>query len=279
MTASASILPYLPLALLYGALAWLAWGQLTRPATPHGSHAPHAFPAIPQVLLPLALVWHAVLLYQTVWHADAVNFNIANALSAVTWITALLLWIACLLQPLPGITALLLPVVALCALLPAWDNHPHWLRYLDQPWAALHIAVALIAFSLFIVAALQALLLMSMERRLHAGLSSALDTALPPLLTLERFLFRLIAVAFVLLTFTVASGAFFSEEVFHQPFKLTHKVVFSLLAWVVFAGLLFGRRRYGWRGRIALRWILSGSALLLIAYLGSKFVLEVILGR
>ena len=207
------------------------------------------------------------------------NFNFANALSAVTWLTALLLWIGRLAQPLVSITALLLPVAALCALLPLWDAHPHWLRYIDQPWAALHIAVALIAFSVFIVAALQALLLMSVERRLHAGHAHPFDDTLPPLLTLERFLFRLIAVAFVLLTLAVASGAFFSEELFRQPFRFTYKVVFSLLAWGVFAGLLYGRRRYGWRGKVALRWILAGSVMLLIAYVGSKFVLEVLLGR
>ena len=120
---------------------------------------------------------------------------------------------------------------------------------------------------------------MSVEKRLQAGHAHPLDDALPPLLTLERFLFRLIGVAFILLTLTVASGTLFSEELFHQPFKFTYKVVFSLMAWVVFGGLLLGRQRYGWRGRVALRWILVGSAMLLIAYVGSKFVLEVLLGR
>jgi ABC-type uncharacterized transport system permease subunit len=83
----------------------------------------------------------------------------------------------------------------------------------------------------------------------------------------------------VLLTITMASGALFSEEVFGKPFRFTHKVVFSVLAWLVFAVLLIGRHRYGWRGRSALVWVLAGTVLLVLAYLGSKFVLEVILGR
>jgi ABC-type uncharacterized transport system permease subunit len=274
---AASILPYLVLVAAYVSLSGYAWRDLTRTA-PARPDAP-ALRMLPQVALAGALALHAALLARTIWAEGAVNFNFANALSAVTWITVLLLWIARLLQPLASIAALLLPVAALCAVLPLWDDHPHLLRYLDQPWATLHIAVALTAFSLFIVAALQALLLMSVEKRLHAGHSHPLDDTLPPLLTLERFLFRLIGVAFVLLTLTIASGAFFSEELFRQPFRFNHKVVFSLLAWSIFAGLLFGRKRYGWRGKIALRWIVAGSAMLVVAYVGSKFVLEVLLAR
>jgi ABC-type uncharacterized transport system permease subunit len=102
---------------------------------------------------------------------------------------------------------------------------------------------------------------------------------LPPLLTLERFLFRLVGIGEALLTLTIVSGALFSEELFGKPFRFTHKVVFTLLAWLVFGALLVGRHRYGWRGRSALHWILAGAGLLFLAYVGSKFVLEVILGR
>src|SRR5438067_205909 len=193
-----SILPYLLLATAYIALAAHAWREMTRP--PDGKSSALAQRLLPQAAFAGALMLHAFLLAQSIWIEDAVNFNFANALSAVTWLTALLLWIGRLAQPLVSITALLLPVAALCALLPLWDAHPHWLRYIDQPWAALHIAVALIAFSVFIVAALQALLLMSVERPLHAGHALPFADTLPPLMTLAPFLLSLIAVAFVLLT-------------------------------------------------------------------------------
>jgi len=98
-------------------------------------------------------------------------------------------------------------------------------------------------------------------------------------LTLERYLFRLIAAGFLLLTLTLASGILFSEELFGKPVTFTHKNVLSVAGWVVFAILLFGRWRFGWRGRAAVNWILAGTLLLVLGYLGSKFVLEVLLHR
>ena len=83
----------------------------------------------------------------------------------------------------------------------------------------------------------------------------------------------------MLLTLTLASGILFSEEIFHKPFQLNHKNLFTLIAWLVFALLLTGRQMLGWRGRTAVRWTLSGFSLLLLAYIGSKFVLEVLLHR
>jgi ABC-type uncharacterized transport system permease subunit len=83
----------------------------------------------------------------------------------------------------------------------------------------------------------------------------------------------------VLLTLTLVSGALFSEQLFGKPLQFTHKIVFSVLGWLVFGALVFGRHRYGWRGRSALRWVLAGTGLLFLAYVGSKFVLEVLLGR
>ncbi|MGH8683127.1 MAG: cytochrome C assembly family protein, partial [Burkholderiales bacterium] len=103
--------------------------------------------------------------------------------------------------------------------------------------------------------------------------------SLPPLLTLERLLFRILAAGFVLLTATLATGVLFSEELFGQALRFNHKTLFALLSWVIFGGLLVGRWRYGWRGRKALRWTLAGFVALLLAYVGSRFVLEVVLGR
>ena len=116
------------------------------------------------------------------------------------------------------------------------------------------------------------------ERRLHRKEGGALG-ALPPLLTLERLLFRLIAGAFLLLTLTLATGIAFSETLFGRALRFDHKTVFGVLSWLTFGVLLAGRRLYGWRGRTALRWTLTGFVMLLLAYVGSRFVLEVLLGR
>ena len=171
----------------------------------------------------------------------------------------------------------MLPVAAVAALLPAVFGSAHRFPYAGAPWASAHIAVALLAYAFFVVAAAQALVMTGLESRLHRGLAEG--SATPPLLTLERTLFRLIGAGFVLLSLALASGVLFSEELFGRAFQFTHKNVFAVASWVVFGALVVGRWRYGWRGRKALRWILVGTILLILAYLGTKFVVEVVLGR
>ena len=124
-----------------------------------------------------------------------------------------------------------------------------------------------------------ALLLAVQERRLHGHHPGGFVRALPPVQTMETLMFQLIVAGFLLLTGTVVSGLFFSEQVFGRPLRLNHHTVLAILAWVVYGVLLFGRWRLGWRGRVAVRWTLAGFALLVIGYFGSKFVLEVVLGR
>ena len=97
--------------------------------------------------------------------------------------------------------------------------------------------------------------------------------------SLEALLFRIITLGFVLLSLTLGSGFVFSEELFGQAARFNHKTVFGILSWIIFAALLVGRYGWGWRGRTALRWTLAGFAALLLAYVGSMFVLEVILGK
>ena len=143
----------------------------------------------------------------------------------------------------------------------------------------LHLALAMIAYGMFTIAALHALLMTLMERRLHGGTIVGPLAALPPLLTMERLLFRVILAGFAFLTLTLLTGIVFSETLFGRAMKFDHKTVFAVVSWFIFAALLAGRYFYGWRGRIALRWTLAGFVALLLAYVGSRFVLEVILRR
>ena len=143
----------------------------------------------------------------------------------------------------------------------------------------LHIVASLLAYSLFLIAALHAGLMAMQERRLHAGEMSGPFGRLPPLVAMDALLFRLVLVGFVLLTLTVLSGLLFSEELFGKPFRFTHKNLLGVLSWLVFGGLLLGRWGYGWRGRRAVRWTLTGCAILALAYVGQKVVLELILHR
>jgi len=277
------ILLHLAVVALYGLAAWALW-PATAPAAASGSQ-PEAAPkwrppaAYAPWLLPAAVLGHAALGWGSIATPDGLDLSLGNAVSVVAGLAAALAWLSGLLATMPVIGTVVLPVAAAASLLPALMTSAHRFPYAAEPWAAIHVAVALVAYALFIVAALQALLLMGLEKRLHRRLPDPGADAMPSLLTLERFLFRLVSAGFVLLTVTLATGILFSEQLFGRPFPFNHKFVFSVLGWVTFGGLLWGRWRYGWRGRVALRWILAGTAFVFLAYLGSKFVLEVLLGR
>src|SRR5204863_143555 len=152
-------------------------------------------------------------------------------------------------------------------------------------YAAASLLYAILAFHFWRTrwrgasAALHALLMTLMERRLHGGALAGPLAALPPLLTMEKLLFQIILTGFVFLTLTLATGIAFSETLFGRAMKFDHKTVFAVASWLIFAALLAGRYLYGWRGRVALRWTLVGFVALLLAYVGSRFVLEVILRR
>jgi len=231
------------------------------------------------VAIGLALVLHAWTLKHAVFTPEGLDLSFLHALSLVAWVTVLVAGISGVLARLPAAGSAILAVAALCALAPLAGDTTHRFPYASEPWATAHIAVALVAYALFVVATLHALVMAGLDKRLRRGLASDDGGETPPLLTLERFLFRLVAAGFMLLTLTLVSGALFSEQIFGKAMTFNHKNVFSLLGWSAFAILLFGRWRYGWRGRRALYWIVAGTALLVLGYLGSKFVSEVLLGR
>jgi ABC-type uncharacterized transport system permease subunit len=140
---------------------------------------------------------------------------------------------------------------------------------------ALHIILSVLASATFTIAAIQALLLATLVRQLKHRQTSGLIDALPPLQTMEQLLFELLWAGITLLSASIIVGFIFVDDLFAQ--HLAHKTVFSLIAWVVFAGLLVGRHRFGWRGKTAVRWTLGGVTLLMLGFFGSKLVLELIL--
>lgn len=274
----AGILPYLANALLYGALAGYIWRtrwRETRPGLPDTAFArgiDHY-----AVLVPLAL--HTFLLSQSAFAEDGLRLGVGNAVSAIIWLTVLIYWLGNFFYHLEGLQILVMPVAAVASLLPAVFPSLHPLPNTEFAAFKVHVLISMLAYSLFTIASLHVLLMALLERKLHGGVLPALLAKLPPLLAMETLLFRIIMAGFLLLTLTLASGILFSEELLGRPFKLTHKTVFGVLSWLIFAALLGGRRIYGWRGRIAVRWTLAGFLTLVLAYIGSKFVLEVILGR
>lgn len=237
------------------------------------------------ILAPFAL--HSYLLYSSLFAAPEMHFGFSQALSVTLWLTVLIYWVESLIYDVKGMHALVLPLAAACALLPAFYPGPGTPAYTQTFAFRIHLLVAMLAYSLFTIAALHATLMTVLERRLHAGKRAGPSgeslagpwASLPPLMTLEALLFRILTLGFVLLSLTLASGFLFSEELFGQAARFNHKTVFGIISWIIFAALLVGRYSWGWRGRTALRWTLAGFAALLLAYVGSMFVLEVILGR
>jgi ABC-type uncharacterized transport system permease subunit len=149
---------------------------------------------------------------------------------------------------------------------------------ITSPWLPLHWALGLASYGLFAAAVVHGWLMTRSERLMR---SATPIEATVPLMTLERLTFRFVEAGFVLLSATLLVGWLFAETLYGP--RLTgmwnHKTIFSLLSWLVFAGLLIGRARLGWRGRKAVRVLYLGSGLLLLGYAGSRFVLEVILKR
>jgi ABC-type uncharacterized transport system permease subunit len=271
------ILLHVMVVALYGLTAYALW-----PATAgHGASGPPAdrVPAgVAAWILPMALLLHAWIGWHDVATPEGLDLSFVNAVSVVAGLVAAVAWVSGLLATLPAVGTVVLPIAAVASLLPALIVNVHRFNYTGDTIAAVHVAIALGAYAMFLVAALQALLLMGLEKRLRRRMLEP-EAAAVPLLTLERFLFRLIAVGFLLLTLTLVSGMLFTEQLFGKPLVFNHKSVFSVLGWLTFGALLIGRWRYGWRGRVALRWIIAGTVFLFLAYLGSKFVLEVLLGR
>ncbi|MEO6750032.1 MAG: cytochrome c biogenesis protein CcsA [Casimicrobiaceae bacterium] len=267
MTEALPILLHPVVALLYALTAWLCFPQ-ARQASGAARHV--------NALVALALLLHAIGLGRAIFTPTGVDLSFTHALSLVAGLAVLVAWATGLIRALPAVGAVVLPVAAVAAVLPVMGESARRLPYADVPWASVHITIALCAYAILIVAAAEALVLTGIERRLHRALPNPGVAASPPLLTLERWLFLLIGIGYVLLTLTVASGIFYSSELFGTPARFNQKNVFAVAAWATYTALLVGRWRYGWRGRRALKWILAGTLLLLAAYVGSKFVLEVL---
>src|ERR1700710_312389 len=242
-----------------------------------------------RVLLGVALLVHGVLLHTTIFPQNSMVFGFAFALSAMFWLGAGIYWIESFFFPLDGLRLLVLPLACVASVMPLIFGGVRVLPYAAAPMFKLHFLIANIAYGLFAIAALHAILMLMVEKRLqnmrgtarqpsNSWVSSWLDT-LPPLLTLEKLLFRLISAGFVLLTLTLISVVAFNEQLVDKAFKLDHKTVFAILSWVMFGALLTARRVSGWRGRAALRWVLASFVALLLAYVGSRFVFEVLLHR
>ena len=269
------LLPAIAPALLYAVLGFYFWHSRWRNA-PSSEKAMQPWE---QQAIGLALLLHGADIYTDMFSSGGMRFSFSLALSLMLWLAVLIHWLENFRVRLDALQPLILPFAAICTAFPLFFPQMRVIAYTDALVFRLHFIAAMLAYSLFTLAALYAVLMSIVERKLHQNALNSSLARLPPLLAMEGLLFHLIFLAFILLTLVLGSGILFSEEIFGKPLIFDHKTLFGVASWLVFAALLLGRRIYGWRGRIALRWTITGFVFLLLAYVGSRFVTEVLLGR
>ncbi len=224
----------------------------------------------------LAWLLHAALLAWGLFGA-APRFGFAPALSVTAWLVAAVYAVEGQIYPQVkthwALSALGAGAVLLALLFPGSPLHVN-----ASPWLPLHWALGIASYGLFAAAVVHAWFMSRAEGRIrhaadpHSGL---------PLLTMERLTFRFVGAGFLLLSATLLVGLLFGNQLYGSaaPRHWDHKTAFAVLSWLTFAILLVGRARFGWRGRRAVRVVYIGSALLLLAYVGSRFVMEIVLER
>lgn len=271
------LLPHILAALLYGTLGFHFWFTRWRESETQCVACPMQI--WERAAIASALLLHALGLYLALFSDAGMRFSFSLSLSLMMWLAVLIYWLESFMSRMEGMQPMVLPLAAACAALPVFLPQVHLVAHASATGFKLHFLAAMLAYSLLTLSALHAIFMGFTENALHKRSLKLRLNSLPPLLSMESLLFRMLLVGFILLTLTVGSGVLFSEELFGKPLTLDHKTLFAFASWGIFATLLIGRHAWGWRGKRALRWTLAGFSVLILAYVGSRFVGEVILGR
>lgn len=225
----------------------------------------------------IAGLFHAGSLVEDFWNKQGMNFSFMSTASLVILLIVIILLTTALNKPVEKLGIVVFPLAALIQLLKlSLPQQTHLIQEISTGME-IHILSSILAYSILNIAAIQAVLLAFQDRQLHHHGSNLLIASFPPLQTMESLLFQMIGAGLLLLTISLISGLIFVQDLFVQ--HLAHKTILSIFAWILFFVLLVGRLVYGWRGQTAIRWTLGGFISLMLAYFGSKMVLEIILER
>lgn len=255
------------------ALYCFAWGLLIR--TIHRRQ--NLPPTLLMLILACALAAHGYGVYQQIVMPNGYHFAFFKVSSLFCWMANFLILLSSLRQPLHNLFLITLPISVVALLSSLYfdtDTTPVSLQL--TMGVASHILLSILAYSTMIVATVQALLLAFQNYQLRHRHPTGLVKLLPPLQTMESLLFELLWAGQLLLTLVIITGIFHIENVAAQ--HLHHKIAFTIIAWFIYAILLWGRHYLGWRGNSAIRWSLAGFASLILAYQGTKLVFEMIIG-
>lgn len=221
-----------------------------------------------------ALGLHALATYPMLFQSQGLNLGFFNVISLTFWVINLLVLLSSLKKPLHTLFIFLFPFSAVALLMSVISHDESLVTQVNGEMIA-HILLSILAYSLLIIATLQAILLAYQNYQLKHKHPSGPIRLLPPLQTMEALFFEILWAGEVLLTLSIVTGFIFIDDLFAQ--HLVHKTALSILAWVIYAILLWGHTVRGWRGFMAIRWALGGFTALMLAYFGSKFVLEFLL--
>jgi len=226
----------------------------------------------------LAVVLHAIALGGDLFADGVLVIGVLDALSLVFWQAAVLMLLAWRQMPITALTCMVFPLAGFSAIAGAWPEGTQAGSGVEDAAIKLHVGLSVFAAGLFTLAAMQSVLVALQNRALHAAHDTpGLLSRLPPLQSMESALFGALWLAWGVLSAALLTGIVFVDNLFDQ--HLVHKTLLSVTSWAVLLMLLWGHWRYGWRGRTALRWTWAAYAVLLLAYFGSKFVLEELLGQ
>lgn len=229
----------------------------------------------PAYLAAAAVIFHALALHSIVFTPLGIDIGFFSALSFTAALMTALLVIASFSLPIGILGLLVYPFAFITLVLRATSLQQILLTDTLGPGLQTHILFSLLAYSLLSIAVAQAILLYIQDKYLHNKHPSGFLHSLPSLETMETLLFRIIALGSIALTVSLLSGFVYLDDMFAQ--HLVHKTILSMIAWAIFVGLLWGHYKFGWRGKIAIKWSISGFTLLMLAYFGSKFVIELVL--
>lgn len=225
----------------------------------------------------VAALTHLLNVYWLILTPEGLDFGLFNVATLLSWSIAVLVLLSSLRKPLDNLFLALFPLAVICIILSTTLDSGYTPQSDYGTGMATHILLAILATSIITIAAFQAVFIAFQDRQLKHHHGFRLLQRLPPLQTMEALLFEIVWLGLLLLSGVIVTGIIFMEDLFAQ--QLSHKLVLSVIAWIVFAILLWGRHQLGWRGRTAIRWTLSGFIFLVLAYFGSKFVIELVLNN
>ncbi len=220
----------------------------------------------------IALLLHIIALHYPLLIGKALHLNMVTAGSYVMWLVSLILFISTLKRKVEILAIFIFPFTVLGLVAPMLFNLDINPIVNMKSGLGVHILFSLLAYSLLMLASFQALLLAYQNNQLHKHQHTPLMQALPSLEDMEHLLFRLIGVGVIMLSIGILAGFYYLDNLFGS--RIAHKTILSIVAWVIFSVLLFGRWKYGWRGRKAVRWTLTGFFILMLSFFGTKIVQE-----